>query len=77
MLCYVILCVAIYFIVVKFWSKKQKTINRKVKNKHSIIHEELEEEENIFNRKQIGNKNISEFEINNPYNNRTADEFLN
>lgn len=76
MLCYVILCIAIYFAVVKYWFKKKKPIEKVEVQKSTSILDELEIETNIFEISPEEKKEISKFEIESPYQEKSTEEFL-
>ena len=75
MLCYVILCIAIFFMVSKYWSKRKKEIDVNQEDKKSIL-DELEMETNIFEISSQEKTELNQFEIDSPYNEKSSNEFI-
>jgi|TARA_R110002074_G_scaffold106578_2_gene230242 flagellar basal body-associated protein FliL len=75
MLCYVILCIAIFLLVSKYWSKRKNKLMAKQEEKKSIL-DELEMETNIFEISPAPETELNQFEIDSPYKEKSANEFI-
>ena len=75
MLCYVILCIAIFLLVSKYWTKRKNKLKVKQEEKKSIL-DELEMETNIFEISPIEKTELNQFEIDSPYNQKSANELM-
>ncbi len=74
MLCYVILCIAIFLLASKYWSRRKNKIEVKQEEKKSIL-DELEMETNIFEISSTQKTELNQFEIDSPYNEKSVNEF--
>ena len=75
MLCYVILCIAVFLLASKFWSKRKSNARVKEEEKKSIL-DELEMETNIFEISPTSDTELNQFEIDSPYKEKSANEFI-
>ena len=75
MLCYVILCIAIFLLLSKYWSRQKSKTKAKQEEKKSIL-DELEMETNIFEISPTQDTELNQFEIDSPYKEKSANEFI-
>lgn len=75
MLCYVILCIVVFLFLSKYWRSKRPTEGKEESKEKSVL-DELEMETNIFQIKESSENGLEGFEIDTPYGDKTADEFL-
>lgn len=75
MLCYVILCIAIYLLLSKYWSKRKNKVIVKQEEKKSVL-DELEMETNIFEISSAQDTELNQFEIDSPYKKKALDELI-
>ncbi|MGB3150103.1 MAG: hypothetical protein WBB27_05520 [Maribacter sp.] len=73
MLCYVILCIAIFLFASKYWSKRKS--NESIKEDKKSILDELEMETNIFEFSSTPDTELNKFEIDSPYKEKSINEF--
>ena len=75
MLCYVILCIIIYFVASKYWFKESKGSSSEKQEAKSVL-DELEMETNIFDIAPDNKNGLQDFEIDSPYENKSTDQFI-